>query len=62
MCGCVCLCVCECVCVCRRLCVSLYLCADVCVLILVLGGIIFLPPVYGITNSEQYSVFHDICR
>ena len=26
----------------------------------VLGGIIFLPPVYGITNSEWYSIFHSI--
>ena len=26
----------------------------------VLGGIIFLLPVYGITNSERYSVFHGI--
>ena len=28
--------------------------------IVVLGGIIFLLPVYGITNSERYSVFHGI--
>ena len=27
---------------------------------LVLGGIIFLLPVYGIINSEQYLVFHGI--
>ena len=27
---------------------------------LVLGGIIFLLPVYGITNSEWYSLFHGI--
>ena len=28
--------------------------------VVVLGGIIFLLPVYGITNSERYSVFHGI--
>ena len=28
--------------------------------VLVLGGIIFLLLVYGITNSERYSIFHGI--
>ena len=30
------------------------------ILVVELGGIIFLLPVYGITNSERYSVFHGI--
>ena len=47
---------------CVFVCVFVFVCGRVCVLILVLGGIIFLPLVYGITNSEQYSVFHVICR
>ena len=44
------------VCVCMAVCT--YVCMAVCTL--VLGGIIFLLPVYGITNSERYSVFHGI--
>ena len=60
MCVCVWVCVCVCVGMCVYICVCVQTCA--CVLILVLGGIIFLPLVYGITNSEQYSVFHVICR
>ena len=43
------------------MCIFVFVCGRVCVLILVLGGIIFLPLVYGIANSEQYSVFHVIC-
>ena len=45
--------------------VGTYICICTCaesvsMYVLVLGSIIFLPPVYGITNSEWYWVFHSI--
>ena len=40
--------------------VCMYVCMCACVYVLVLGGINILLPVYGITNSKRYSVFHGI--